>query len=183
MSKRAKRAGTIPCTHPGCGRMLVDQASLRQHLLHGHPKKSDKGRIAEAPVCPYCRGKAVLLRTSETIYNGTDYGPVWACLPCEAWVGCHRNSRRFMPLGRLANAELRAAKHRAHEAFDPLWQAVAKRDGIASAAARERGYAWLGAQLGLDRTRCHMGKMSIEECNRVVVLCAEIREKLSSKSG
>lgn len=72
------------------------------------------------PVCPYCNRKAVLLmNSSELYYNHINYGPVWICRPCDAWVGCHKNQSgsRIVPKGRLANAELRKAKIEAHAAF------------------------------------------------------------------
>ena len=66
--------------------------------------------------CPYCDGVIEFLSSSESIYHGRDYGPVYICKPCQAWVGCHRGT--IKPLGRLADKELRRAKIAAHDAFD-----------------------------------------------------------------
>ena len=46
---------------------------------------------------------------------------IWHCWPCGAYVGVHKNSPDHAPLGRLANAELRKMKIKAHAAFDKLW--------------------------------------------------------------
>jgi hypothetical protein len=71
--------------------------------------------------CRYCQSAVVLLKHGAPGYPyARDWGPVWACLPCDAWVGCHPGTEKA--LGGVANAELRVAKQAAHAAFDPLWR-------------------------------------------------------------
>lgn len=131
-----------------------------------------------APICPHCKSSALFLTSSEAVYNGRDFGPVWVCWPCEAWVGCHRGTSR--PLGRLANKELRLAKREAHNAFDPLWMNLReaypdlpmpsrKHKGV----ARTRAYAWLAGQLGIDRRDCHIGMFDVEQCRRTIAVIQE----------
>jgi hypothetical protein len=119
------------------------------------------------PICPYCQRPSVLLKTSDSVYNGRDYGPIYRCDPCDAHVGCHPGT--FKPLGRLANKELRQAKQRAHEAFDPRWKTGKGGKG----GRRRQAYAWLAAQLGIPFQECHIGEFDVETCNRVVELCRE----------
>ena len=72
--------------------------------------------------CPYC-GSAVELKDSAVVYHGRSYGPIYLCSrwpECDAYVGVHKGTER--PLGRLANAELREWKKRAHAAIDDLWK-------------------------------------------------------------
>lgn len=46
---------------------------------------------------------------------------IWLCRTCDAFVGCHKNTR--VPKGRfLAKRDLREARKRAHLVIDPLWQ-------------------------------------------------------------
>lgn len=71
-----------------------------------------------------------------------------------------------LPLGRLANAELRQAKRAAHAAFDPLWQS--------RRMSRRSAYAWLAQQLGIAVEDCHIGMFDTESCQRVI---AAVREK------
>jgi len=66
-------------------------------------------------------------------------------------------------MGRLANAELRAAKTYAHRAFDGMWQG----GGI----LRAKAYAWLAKQLGIEVKDCHIGMFDVPMCERVVQLC------------
>jgi len=126
--------------------------------------------------CRYCQQFAALTRAGETDYPYyADYGPLWLCAPCGAWVGCHKGTTT--PLGGLANAELRAWKVKAHAAFDPLWQGKIRRDKCSKKNARTAGYKWLAGQLGIDVKICHIGYMSVAECQKVVDLCAAIRER------
>lgn len=123
------------------------------------------------PICPYCGEPATLFKSSRQFYHGRNFGPVWACTDCDAWVGCHRGSPNFVPLGRLANAELRKAKMAAHAAFDRLWRGKAEKEGCSRSKARGAGYRWLAVQLGVDPKDCHIGMFDVEQCQRVVAVC------------
>lgn len=119
--------------------------------------------------CPYCDSSAVFLESSESLYHGRNYGPVYACIPCQAWVGCHRGTKQ--PLGRIANAELRRAKVSAHASFDGLWRAKMRISGVSKGKARGLAYAWLAKQLGIDPQHCHIGMFDLAMCERVVEVC------------
>ena len=113
------------------------------------------------PICPYCNQPAVFLPNSAEVYRGRDYGPIWICRPCQAWVGCHKPGD--VPLGRLANATLRRRKMEAHAAFDPLWKN--------GSMTRSDAYRWLSQAMGV--TEAHIGQMDVDECRRVIELCKE----------
>lgn len=78
-------------------------------------------------VCAYCDRQAKLVTGVALYPHRSDLSHMWfwQCSPCDAWVGTHRDSKEHAPLGRLANAELRFWKRRAHAAFDPIWKAGA----------------------------------------------------------
>lgn len=121
--------------------------------------------------CDYC-GNAAKLVTGKAIYpRRPDLFRLhfWQCEPCGAYVGCHKkeggNGDGTKPLGRLANAELRAAKTRAHAAFDPLWRERNMK--------RHKAYGWLAEKLGISKADCHIGMMDVETCERVVAACRE----------
>ncbi len=132
--------------------------------------------------CPYCKGPAELLMDSSPLYRGRDYGPVWFCRPCDAWVGVHENSPRYLPLGRLANAELRKAKMAAHAIFDPLWQRklLPAEKGVKK-RARGDAYHWLAQQLGIPFDQCHIGLFDVDMCKRVVAVCAPYHPDMKPK--
>ncbi len=129
------------------------------------------GAIPPDP-CPYCQGTVTLHQSSDHIYR-RDYGPVWQCEDCKAYVGCHKGTTE--PLGRLADAELRTAKKAAHTAFDPLWEQKIKRHSVSKKTARNAGYEWLAGQLEIDKNDCHIGMFDPAMCKRVAEVCAPYR--------
>lgn len=128
-----------------------------------------------APTCPYCDGRAELIDSEEVYGPGRDFGKLWSCRRCDAYVGTHRDSATHAPLGRLADAELRYWKQRAHAAFDPLWKAKQRRDRCSKSRARKAAYEWLAKRLGVGRRRCHIGWMDVDDCKHVVAICREVR--------
>jgi hypothetical protein len=123
--------------------------------------------------CDYC-GKPAELVAGDVIYPHREdlaAKKFWRCVPCKAWVGCHGGTET--PLGRLANAELRAAKSRVHAVFDPLWKTKHWQTGCSRRIARRKGYAWLAGQLGIPFRRCHIGMFDVETCQRAIAICSE----------
>lgn len=124
------------------------------------------------PICPYCFKPAELVGGSTIYPHRPDlFGlKFWNCSACDAYVGCHKkgawiterkqHSDGTLPLGRLANAELRRVKGWAHDAFDPLW-----RNGIMS---RRDAYAWLAGRLGIQTQDCHIGMFDVAQCRSVI---------------
>lgn len=119
-----------------------------------------RNREPRSVVCDYCKQPAVL-KDSSAVYERS-YGPIWHCAPCRAWVGVHRNSPTHAPLGRLANAELRHLKQRAHAAFDRLWK-----DGP---LRRNEAYRWLSEELGIPLNATHIGMFDPGLCIRTIIL-------------
>ena len=72
--------------------------------------------------CNYCGQEAKWVENKE-VY-GRNYGKsymIWLCRDCDAYVGCHNNTK--IPKGNyLANIILREARIKAHSVIDPLWQ-------------------------------------------------------------
>lgn len=130
------------------------------------------------PECPYCPGLFADLVTGLDIYPGRHdlaHKRFWRCPQCAARVGCHpaADSPRggigdgTVPLGRLANAELRNARTRAHDAFNPLFESGTMR--------RAQAYAWLARELNMTADECHLGNFDIADCNRVIEAVARRR--------
>ncbi len=71
--------------------------------------------------CPYCNRLAVWVDNKE-VY-GKNYGKshkIWLCKPCNAYVGCHNNTKK--PLGTMADRNLRNWRIQAHNKIDWYWQ-------------------------------------------------------------
>jgi hypothetical protein len=127
--------------------------------------------------CDYCAQPAALV-TGDVIYPHRPdlaHKQFLHCAPCKAWVGCHPGTTN--PLGRLANAELRAAKIAAHDAFDPIWKArfaeKSQRDsGYTRGMARGGRYKKLAELMGISKKECHIGMFDVDQCRRVVEICS-----------
>lgn len=119
--------------------------------------------VTNTPRCPYCGRDAKLVMGHDVYPHRPDLGSksFWKCGYCQAWVGCH--PRTTVPLGRLANAQLRQAKQRAHALFDPRW--LRQRD---KGAARVKAYAWLAEKLNIAPENCHIGEFDFETCQRAI---------------
>lgn len=130
--------------------------------------------------CDYC-GNAAKLVGGNVIYpHRQDLADLkfWVCDPCGAYVGCHKKGARIgrsqvsdgtVPLGRLANAELRTWKSKAHAAFDPLW----REGGMARGAA----YSWLAGKMGIHQENCHFGMFNVDQCVQAVEICNRETDK------
>lgn len=115
------------------------------------------------PDCPYCRAESVLVTGASVYPRRPDLADrsFYMCTQCDAYVGTHPGTH--VPLGRLANAELRAAKRSAHAAFDPLW----KTGGL----SRRKAYLVLAWLLQINPVRAHIGMMDEQMCCKVVEVC------------
>lgn len=150
-----------------CGPTFSGSASaLTQRALHSFKALGERTRQL-APVCPYC-GETSRLTTGHEVYPGRNRRELhskyfYVCAPCDARVGCHNGT--ITPLGRLADAELRAARIAAHRALDTKWQC--------GSMTRTQAYNWLAKQLGTDSKQCHIGMFDVATCQRVVALCSD----------
>jgi hypothetical protein len=140
--------------------------------------------------CDYCGNEACLTRGKDIYPNMPSVHRLsfWKCTPCQAWVGCHKRgawtvqadgsrlvSDGTLPMGRLAKADLRDAKRRAHRAFDPLWQNA----GL----SRRVAYAWLAHQLRIPVVDCHIGEFDAARCEQVIKLCTHEHQIINSIFG
>ena len=106
--------------------------------------------------CQYDNAEVVLFMDSSFLYHGHDYGPVWVCTECKAYVGCHPGTT--VPLGSVANAELRLLRKQCHQQFDKMW----KHQGC----SRLRAYEILSRMMRIDNP--HIGEFNIEQCQRLL---------------
>ena len=117
--------------------------------------------------CDYCGDDAERVTGVEVYPHRPELAgkTIYRCRPCDARVGCHPGTDT--PLGRLANAELRREKMKAHSAFDPLW-----RDG---GMRRASAYKALAKALGIAANSCHIGMFDAAMCRRVPAAVESIR--------
>lgn len=120
-------------------------------------------------ICRYC-GSAVVYTSNAEIY-GREYGEgkCYLCRNCRAFVGVHPGTD--MPLGTLADSELRGWRKQAHYWFDQIWKKPLR------ITNRYKAYGWLAEQLGLPREKTHMAMFEKEECKKTIELSRERIEK------
>ena len=123
-------------------------------------KRLDKSHGPKECCC--CGGK-VELKSHKEIYGRTYNAWPWMyfCLDCEARVGVHPGT--YIPLGSLANDEIRKARMAAHKAFDPMWKS--------KNMARREAYHWLADKLGISPGSCHISWMGTKDCEKIVAVC------------
>lgn len=113
--------------------------------------------------CPFCGGLPKYVNHAD-IYGGREYGS-WpyalACASCDAYVGLHPYTH--IPLGTLANKDLREARKRGKSAFIRL---VDQRGWL-----RSEGYEWLARRLDIAIETCHWGWFDLETCGQAELIC------------
>ena len=130
--------------------------------MHKQNKKG-KRRTPKNPAirCPYCGG-TVTLRSADGIYRDNSKGVMlYVCSnypKCDAYVRVHEGTK--IPVGTLANAELRALRKEAHDAFNRLYDS-----GFMS---RDNAYIWLASILQAPRSQAHIGQLSVYYCRIVI---------------
>lgn len=121
--------------------------------------------------CRYCG--------SKVIFTKNKFGYIYKCSNCDSYVGVHRGTQ--VPLGTLANKELRHWRGMAHKYFDILWRH--KKIVHNDKNGRHKAYKWLAQEMGLTKNECHIAKFDIEECKTVVALCEPYAINLLKKWG
>ena len=106
--------------------------------------------------CPYCHGKPEL-RSSKEVYQ-KDFGNIWLCPECRAYVGCHRNGD--VPKGFLANTEMRHLRKIAHSLFDPIWKN--------KEMSRSSAYKRMAEYLGIELNSAHISQINKEQLEKLI---------------
>lgn len=77
---------------------------------------------------------------------------------CRGTHGAHQESGE--PMGTPADPDTKAARMRAHAAFDTLWRSGAMK--------RKAAYAWMRETLGLTPDQAHVSRMDVATCERLI---------------
>ncbi len=119
-------------------------------------------KVLKPTICRYC-GNHVVLTSNKEIY-GREFGngKIYLCRNCGAFVGTHPGTD--IPLGTLANEELREYRKEAHFWFDRIWKRPTR------ITTRYKAYGWLALKMELPREKTHIGMFEKEQCIKVVEL-------------
>lgn len=117
-------------------------------------------------ICPYCKKEALWCENKE-IY-GKNYGKsymCWLCKECDAYVGCHNNTKK--PLGTMANKTTRALRIKAKnywiENFAPDYKTIGSNK-------KGKYYYKLSQLLNIPYEETHFAMFSQSVCIKVLQL-------------
>ena len=140
--------------------------------------------------CPYCHSGVELVTGAEVYPDREDLAErrIWRCTACDASVGCHRPGARVvlrrgevvisdgtLPMGTLADHDLRAARIETHRLFDGLWQPPA-------CMSRHDAYAWLAKLLGVPHEEAHIASLTHDEAIKVQLAIEDLQRAPGEKS-
>ncbi len=115
--------------------------------------------------CPYCKAKATLHPLSYVYGEKANRsGYVYVCdryPKCDAYVWAH--PKTLLPMGTLANGDLRNKRIQAHRAFDRLWKSGRMK--------KWQAYKWMQGKLDLSPEEAHIGKFGDYMCDRLIIAC------------
>ena len=143
-----------------------DKEAYRASKTPDNPSVSATARVTNPlPIptaCRYCAGPVKCVNNA-TVYGRPfgDWPYMYLCSDCGAYVGLHPFTA--LPLGTLADADLRHARKINKGAFERIWQ-----DGYMS---RTEAYAWLAQQLGITQAECHFGLFEADRCRKAFEVC------------
>ena len=120
--------------------------------------------------CPYCRAKATLHPASYVFGKAAKPGRLlYVCdrYPvCDSYVGAHQKTK--LPMGSLADRDLRHKRIEAHKAFDWMWKS-----GLMTKA---QAYKWMQAKLGIRSEHAHIAKFSYYMCDQLISACSQAKQ-------
>jgi hypothetical protein len=136
---------------------------------------SHSAAAARPERCPYCQSGVELVTGAEVYPKHPELADrhIWRCTACDAHVGCHRPGAKVtaggqvtisdgtLPMGRLANPELRAARIETHRMLDALWQPPARMN-------RHEAYTWMARVIEVPREEAHVASLDFDQCVKVM---------------
>ncbi len=131
-------------------------------------KKKKQSKTAQRRIrCPVCGGVGILRPASE-IYGDparTDRMYVCSNYPrCRSYVGTYPGTN--IPMGTLADGDLRHLRIQAHRRFDSVWQTgIMTRDGA---------YRWMADLFGIPMSDAHIAKLGEYRCRELIRACDRI---------
>lgn len=139
-------------------------------------KKKRKGFQAGSMRCPYC-GSHVIYRSADGIYHDNSKNTMlYVCgnyPECDAYVRVHAGTN--IPVGSLANHELRSLRRTAHQYFDQLHQS-----GMMS---KQDAYQWLADLISAPLSEAHIGYLGEYYCSQVIRESQKVLERQKVRQG
>ena len=124
-------------------------------------KKQTK-QSAKKVICPYCGSRAVLRSGHEIVEKKRVDEYLYVCKRypvCDSYVSVQIGTT--LPLGTLANRELRGLRIQAHQAIDQvIKRGILKRKDV---------YGWMSDVLNIPQRSAHIAMLDTYRCRQVIV--------------
>lgn len=136
-------------------------------------KRKKKGNQTKQMRCPYC-GSPVVFRSADGIYRENKRQTMlYVCSrypECDAYVRVHNGTK--IPVGSLADHNLRSLRREAHRYFNCLYESglMDKRDA----------YQWLADIISAPMSEAHIGHLGEYYCRQVI---QESKKLLEARKG
>ena len=152
------------CSFPAFLYILTEVKGTVKH------KKKKKGINPSAMRCQYCGG-TVVLRSADGIYHENhSHTMLYVCSNyprCDAYVRTHPGTN--IPVGTLANRELRTLRNQAHHYFDQLY--------LSGLMSKQDAYLWLAGLLQVPLSKAYIGFLGEYYCNEVIAESKKLLER------
>jgi ssDNA-binding Zn-finger/Zn-ribbon topoisomerase 1 len=152
------------CSFPAFLYILTEVKGTVKH------KKRKNGINPSAMRCQYCGG-TVVLRSADGIYHENhSHTMLYVCSNyprCDAYVRTHPGTN--IPVGTLANHELRTLRNQAHRYFDQLY--------LSGLMSKQDAYLWLAGLLQVPLSKAHIGFLGEYYCNEVIAESKKLLER------
>lgn len=132
--------------------------------------KKRKGINYNEMRCPYCKSP-IVYRSADGIYKENSKGVMlYVCShypECDAYVRVHTGTK--IPVGTLANHELRSLRRTAHQHFDRLY--------LSGLMTKQDAYRWLADLISAPLSEAHIGHLGEYYCKLVIEESRALLEK------
>lgn len=125
-------------------------------------KRKKSGKENNQLRCPYC-GAVARFQSADGIYKDNSKNVMLYVCPnypeCDSYVRVHEGTR--IPVGSMANRELRRLRKEAHDHFNKLY--------LNGYMSKDEAYRWLADIIcTTDMSNAHIGSMSDYYCKLVI---------------
>ena len=137
--------------------------------------KRRKEKRQQTVRCPYCGAIADLRPAAEIYSDESATGELYVCRnypSCKSYVRACPSTR--LPMGPLANGDLRHLRIMAHRRFDQIWKT-----GVMS---RQQAYRWMADFFCIPLRDAHIGQFSEYRCKQVIEKCESVLQQQARAS-
>ncbi len=158
------------------GKTRVYSGEIKKLEVNSVKKKKQKKTAQRQIKCPVCGAMAVLRPAAEIYRDPYRSDQLYVCSnypKCRCYVGTHPGTN--IPLGTLADGDLRNLRIQAHRKFDSVW-----RSRIMS---RESAYCWMADLFGIPLREAHIGLFGEYRCRELIRACDQVLENCGKMKG